>query len=140
MEKIAFHDRKPFILPPGGGRTYAMGRISSTFKADSAESAGTYSVSEWWMEPNTKGPGAHAHEDDHVYYVLDGTMSISLEGQWHDCPKGSCIIIPGGTKHDFENRSVNRSGILSFNNKAGFETHMPSIVKYFATNPPGNAL
>lgn len=116
-----------------------MGRISSTFKADSAESAGTYSVSEWWMKPNTQGPGAHAHEDDHVYYVLKGVMSIFLGGRWTDCPKGSCIIIPGGALHDFENRSAKRAGILSFNNGAGFEEQMPDIVSWFAENPPGDA-
>jgi mannose-6-phosphate isomerase-like protein (cupin superfamily) len=104
------------------------------------ETAGTYSISEWWMEPNTKGPGAHAHDEDHAYYVLEGTMSVSLDGKWTDCPKGSFILIPGGTTHDFENRSKGKAGILSFNNRAGFENQMPAIVNWFAANPPGNAL
>ncbi len=116
-----------------------MGRISSVFKADGAETGETYSVSEWWLEPNTKGPGTHSHEDDHVYYVLDGTMSVSLDGTRSHCSKGSFILIPGGTPHDFENRSQARAGILSFNNKSGFEKQMPSIVDWFKANPPGNA-
>jgi mannose-6-phosphate isomerase-like protein (cupin superfamily) len=91
------------------------------------------------MEPNTKGPGAHAHDDDHVFYVLEGTMSVFLETDWIDCPKAACIVIPGGTLHDFENRSARRAGILSFNNRAGFENNMPAIVKWFAENPPGDA-
>lgn len=132
--------RQPIILAPGEGRAYPMGRISSVFRADGAETGETYSVSEWWLEPNTKGPGTHSHEDDHVYYVLEGTMSVSIDGIWSHCSKGAFILIPGGTPHDFENRSQARAGILSFNNKSGFEKQMPSIVDWFKENPPGNAL
>jgi mannose-6-phosphate isomerase-like protein (cupin superfamily) len=132
--------RKPIILAPGEGRTYSMGRMSSVFKADGAETAKTYSVSEWWLEPNTKGPGTHSHSDDHFYYILEGTMSIFIDGVWSKCPQGSCIVIPGGTPHDFENRSKKRAGFLNFNNKAGFEKDMPAIVEWFAKSPLRNAV
>jgi putative acetyltransferase len=58
--------RKPIFLPPGGGRSYPMGRLAAIFKADNAETGGAYSVSEWWLEANTKGPDAHANDEDHV--------------------------------------------------------------------------
>ena len=132
-------DRRSYILAPGAGRSYAMGRIQSVFKADGAETANTFSASEWWLEPNTQGPGPHAHDEDHAYYVLEGIMSIAIEGKWADCPKGSFILIPGGIRHDFQNRSASRAGILSFNNRAGFEEKMPDIVDWFKENPPGDA-
>lgn len=50
-------DRKPIVLAPGAGRAYPMGRIAAVFKADEAETASRYSVSEWWLEPRTQGPG-----------------------------------------------------------------------------------
>ena len=50
------------VLRPGEGRSYPMGRISALFKADGDEPAGRYSISEWWLEPNTQGPGAHSHD------------------------------------------------------------------------------
>jgi mannose-6-phosphate isomerase-like protein (cupin superfamily) len=128
-------ERKPIILAPGQGRTYSMGRMSSVFKADGAETAETYSVSEWWLEPNTKGPGTHSHDDDHVYYILEGVMSIFVDGAWSECSKGTFILIPGGAPHDFENRSQSRAGFLNFNNQSGFEDDMPSIVNWFAENP-----
>jgi hypothetical protein len=34
-----------------------MGRISAVFKADGAETGQLYSISEWWLDPHTKGPG-----------------------------------------------------------------------------------
>jgi quercetin dioxygenase-like cupin family protein len=118
-----------------------MGRIRSTFKADGAETGHSYSISEWWLEPNTQGPPAHSHPDDHAYYVIEGTMSVSIDGEWTDLPKGGFVVIPGGAKHTFENRSrIERAGILSFNNEAGFEESMAGISEWFLANPPGDAL
>lgn len=133
--------RKPIILAPGEGRTYTMDRIQSIFKADGAETGYSYSVSEWWMEPNTKGPHLHKHVEDHVYYVLEGTMSILIHKKWNHLSRGSVVVIPGGTPHTFENRDKRRrAGILSFNNRSGFEKDMPTIVDWFAENPPGDAI
>ena len=53
--------RKAIVLGPGEGRAYPMGRISAVFKADGRETGAGYSISEWWLEPHTKGPGAHSH-------------------------------------------------------------------------------
>lgn len=131
--------RKPIFLPPGEGRSYPMGRISALFKADGAESAGAYSISEWWLEPNTKGPGAHSHPEDDVFYVLEGTMSFFIGDRWIDAPKGSFVLAPGGTTHDFENRGTVRSGALNISAPGNFEEMMPGIAEWFRENPPGNA-
>jgi mannose-6-phosphate isomerase-like protein (cupin superfamily) len=128
--------RAGIFLPPGGGRSYPMGRISAVFKADGDETQGGYSISEWWLEPHTQGPGAHSHEEDDIFYVLEGTMSILVEDRWIDAPKGSFVLAPGGLTHDFENRSSSRAGVLNFSIPGDFEKNMPMIVEYFAANPP----
>jgi len=94
--------RKPIYLPPGRGRSYPMGRISSVFKADGAETRGTFSVSEWWLEPNTKGAPAHSHDADHAWYVIEGTMSVQVGRRWTDAVKGAFLLIPGGAVHTFK--------------------------------------
>ncbi|WP_218109751.1 cupin domain-containing protein [Oligoflexus tunisiensis] len=131
--------RKGLFLLPGAGRSYPMGRISSIFKADCEETGDRYSISEWWLEPNTHGPGAHSHDEDDVFYVLEGTLSFLLGDRWIDAPKGSFLIAPGGMKHDFENRTNQRAGLLNFSIPGGFEKDMPSIVDWFRENPPGDA-
>lgn len=68
--------RKPIVLAPGAGRAYPMGRISAVFKADEGETESRYSVSEWWLEPRTQGPGAHSHPEDDLFYVIEGVMSV----------------------------------------------------------------
>ena len=130
--------RKPVVLPPGQGRAYPMGRIHAVFKADEDETASRYSVSEWWLEAYTKGPGAHTHDEDDLFYVIEGTMSILVDTEWLDAPKGSFVLIPGGVTHDFENRGGVRAGVLNFSVPGPFEPFMPAISDWFANHPPGD--
>lgn len=131
--------RTAVLLRPGEGRSYPMGRIAAVFKADGLETEGRYSISEWWLEPHTQGPGAHSHPEDDVFYVIEGTMSFLIDGKWLDAPKGSFVLVPAGAIHDFENRSEARAGALNLSIPGGFEQHMPGIVAWFAGHPPGYA-
>lgn len=131
--------REPIVLGPGEGRAYPMGRIEAIFKADGAESAGRYSISEWWLEPHTQGPGAHSHAEDDVFYVLEGTMSVLVGERWTHAAKGSFVLVPGGVTHDFENRGDVRAGVLNLSIPGVFEPHMPDIVQWFRDHPPGDA-
>ena len=131
--------RRPIVLRPGAGRSCQMGGISAVFKADGAETARQYSISEWWLEPDTEGPGAHSHPEDDAFYVLEGTMSFLIEGEWVDCPKGSFVLAPAGATHDFQNRGTSRAGVLNLSAPGGFEQNMGMIVEWFARNPPGRA-
>jgi len=69
--------RAAIFLPPGEGRSYPMGRISAVFKADGEETQGAYSISEWWLEPHTQGPGPHSHPEDDIFYVIEGRSSLN---------------------------------------------------------------
>ncbi|HWA36367.1 MAG TPA: cupin domain-containing protein [Burkholderiales bacterium] len=129
--------RAPIFLPPGEGRDYPMGRIRALFKADRDETAGLYSISEWWLEPRTKGPGAHSHAEDDVFYVIEGTMSFLLGERWVEAPAGSFVLAPGGVTHDFENRGPVRAGALNLSCPGGFEKDMPEIAAWFGEHPPG---
>lgn len=127
--------RKPIVLSADEGRAYPMGRVRAVFKADEGETAGGYSISEWWLEPNTTGPGAHSHPEDDVFFVIEGTLSLLIGDEWIDAPKGTFVLVPGGVTHDFENRSDARSGVLNFTNGV-FEPAMKGIAQWFAEHPP----
>ncbi len=132
-------DRKAIVLAPGEGRAYSMGPMSAVFKADGDETAKGYSISEWWLEPHSQGPGAHAHPEDDTFYVLEGTMSFLVDDQWLDAPKGSFVLVPGGATHDFQNRTDARAGMLNFGSPGNFEANMPAIVQWFEAHPIGPA-
>ena len=131
-------NRTPVILAPGEGRAYPMGRINAVFKADEAETESRYSISEWWLDPHTKGPGAHCHAEDDIFYVIAGTMNILVGEHWTEAAPGTFVLIPGGIIHDFENRSDARAGVLNLSIPGAFEPAMPAIMEWFAENPPQN--
>jgi mannose-6-phosphate isomerase-like protein (cupin superfamily) len=130
--------RVPLIITPDGGRSYPMGRIAARFLADEGETANAYSISEWWLEPHTMGPGAHAHDEDDVFFVIEGTMSFLVGDTWRDVQRGGFVLVPGGVTHDFENRSDARAGALNFTPSV-FEPEMAGIAAWFAEHPPGRA-
>ena len=129
------NQREPIILAAGEGREYNCGTMKAIFKADENETNEYYSISEWWLEPHSDGPGAHQHEEnDEVFYVLEGTTSILVGEQWIDAEKGSFFRIPSKTMHDFKNQTDKKTGVLNFFIPGGFERNMPSIVQWFETN------
>ena len=137
--KSAETNRAPVLLAPGQGRAWPMGRIGAVFKADGAETLGRYSISEWWLEPHTRGPGAHSHPEDDIFYVIEGTMSLLVGERWTDAPRGAFVLVPGGVVHDFENRGGERAGVLNFSVPGEFEQAMPAISDWFEQHPPADA-
>jgi mannose-6-phosphate isomerase-like protein (cupin superfamily) len=131
--------REAIFRMPDEGRNYPMGRIGALFLADGGETQSRYSISQWWLEPHTKGPGAHSHAEDDVFFVIEGTMSFLLGDRWVDAPRGAFVLAPGGTTHDFENRSDERAGVLNLSVPGGFEQEMPGIAGWFAEHPPEDA-
>jgi len=128
--------RNAVVLGPGEGRSYPMGRINAVFKADGAETGSQYSISEWWLEAHTQGPGPHSHAEDDIFYVIEGTMSVLIGETWTHAGKGAFVLVPGGTTHDFENRGDTRAGVLNFSVPGAFEDHMPGIADWFRQYPP----
>ena len=115
-----------------------MGRMTAVFKADGDETGGASSVSEWWLEARTEGPPVHDHPEDHVFYVIEGTMAVFIDGEWFDAPARTYVVIPGGTPHTFENRSEARAGFISFNTPGGFEQQAQPIADWMADHPLGD--
>ena len=124
------------ILKSGEGRVYKGGTMTAVFKAGENETADKYSISEWWLEPHTEGPGAHQHEsNDEVFCGIEGTTSILVGDKWMDGEKGTFLRIHQKTIHDFTNRTNEKCGVLNFFIPGGFERNMPSIVKWFEDKP-----
>jgi mannose-6-phosphate isomerase-like protein (cupin superfamily) len=131
--------RTPVVLGPGAGRTYDLGRGQAVFKADGDETDCRYSISEWWLEPHTAGPGAHQHPEDDVFYVVEGTITMVVGDRRFDAAKGSFVLVPGGTLHDFENRTDARAGFLNVSSPGEFEPEMPGIAEWFRTRSETDA-
>ncbi len=127
--------RTPVVCLPGQGRTYRLPTMLATFQADEAESGDAYSVSEWRLEPNSEGPGAHSHEaNDEIFRIVEGTMSVLVGDRWVEAPAGSVIVVPAGVTHDFANRTDKHATLFNVFIPGGFEKNMPAIVKWYEEN------
>ena len=114
------------LLPGGANARGVQGGLRQTDDR--------WCVLEWWLESGDSGPGPHSHEDNvEIFYVIEGTMSFLVDEEWLDAPCGSFLRIPAGVTHDFENRTGSRAGALYVFLPGGFESTMPAIVDWFAT-------
>ena len=127
---------EPILLGPDEGRSYALGAMRAVFKADEEETGCGYSISEWWLEPHSAGPGAHSHGDnDDLFYVIEGVMTFLIGDKWEQVQKGGFVRAPRGVAHDFRNDTDARAGFLNIYVPGGFERDMPAIVDWFARQP-----
>jgi mannose-6-phosphate isomerase-like protein (cupin superfamily) len=107
--------------------------MRAVFKADGAETAGRYSVSEWTVAPHSPGSGPHSHEEsDEIFLITDGTMAVRVGDDWVDAPCGTFLRIPAGVIHDFENRTDHPATLFNVFTPGEFEHLMPSIVSWFS--------
>ena len=49
-------------------------------------------ISGWWLEPHTKGPGAHTDPEDDVFYLIEWAMSVLAGDRWTDVPRQRALI------------------------------------------------
>lgn len=129
------NERTPIILGPEEGRVYPCGPMKAVFKADGVGTGNRYSISEWWIDPHSDGPGAHSHEaNDEIFLVLAGRPSVLVGDTWHEVGPGTMLRIPAGVTHDFANRTGERAGLFNVFIPGGFEDNMPAIVEWFRTH------
>jgi mannose-6-phosphate isomerase-like protein (cupin superfamily) len=132
---MAKEPRLPVMRMPGEGREYRMPAMRAVFQADGEETGDAYSVSEWWLEPKSDGPGAHLHEaNDEIFRIIEGTMSVLVGDRWIDALAGSTIIVPAGVTHDFANRTDAPAALFNVFIPGGFEKNMPEILKWYEEN------
>ena len=123
------NDDEPIILAPGAGRAYSIGPMRGVFKADGAETGDRYCVSEWSLEPEGAGPGAHSHENNvELFLVTEGTMTFLVGDEWIDAPAGTFLRVPAGMTHDFANHSGARATAFNVFIPGGFEAAFARVV------------
>jgi len=113
---------QPYSLAPGGGRivpTPAGGQVA--FKVRGKDSSGTVSVPEFEV-PAGAGPRPHVHEEaEECIYVLHGELRIQLGDETHNARAGTCIFIPRGTPHHFQNVGQDPASLLAVYTPGGIE-------------------
>ncbi|MFD5259049.1 cupin domain-containing protein [Streptomyces bobili] len=65
------------------------------------------------VAPGGSGPGAHIHEFDQYYVVLEGTLQVEVALERHSAPAGSVVLLPAGVPHRQWNEGPEREAHLA---------------------------
>ena len=77
-----------------------------TVRRAAAETGGEYSEMELSLPPGHVPPPPHIHPQQvEEYEVLEGSLDVTVDGQWRTLRSGESASVPRGALHTFRNRS-----------------------------------
>jgi mannose-6-phosphate isomerase-like protein (cupin superfamily) len=113
------------VLGPGEGVLYQARGSMMFFKALAEHDSGDFSLMERTLPAGGRRPPAHRHTNcSEAYFVLDGTVSVNVEGADLSLGPESFLLVPRGTAHTFGNSSAAVARLLVI--------HAPAMDAYFA--------
>jgi quercetin dioxygenase-like cupin family protein len=101
--------------PPDGGRPLSDAVIATLSEHEPIDVGGALFVADTTVAPGFGGPSP-ARDGERVYallYVLDGTLSLRVDGDEIDAPPGTFACVPPGRDHAIENRGDSPARLLS---------------------------
>jgi len=112
------------IVPPGEGHLLTARGSVMAFKAVAAQTGGDFSLMERTVPAGGRTPPAHRHINcSEAFFVLDGTITFSLDGEQLDGGPGDFLLVPRGAAHTFGNNSPSPARLLVL--------HAPAMDAYF---------
>ena len=114
------------VVGPGvGERRYTARGSVMFFKALAEQDGGDLSVMERTLPPGGRRPPAHRHVNcSEAYFVLDGQVSVIVEGEELVLGPEDFVLVPRGTGHTFGNAGADEARLLVI--------HAPAMDAYFA--------
>ena len=91
---------KSIAVEPGEGEAWWFLGTLATIKIGGEQSGGRLAIFESLL-PREAAPPLHTHPQDETFYVLEGEMTVWLNGVPKHCSAGSTVFFPGGAPHTF---------------------------------------
>ncbi len=133
--------RNPIINIPPQGRTIAVVGDVYRFLATGEDTNGKYALWEAIVPPGG-GPPPHVHSrEEEGFYILEGEITFTLNGEQVVAMAGTFANMPVGTPHSFKNESGKTARMLISVAPAGlekmfFEFGVPLAEETTAALPP----
>lgn len=113
------------VLHAGQGRSFWVVGDLYTFLATGEDTNGAYALIHALVPPGG-GPPPHIHSrEDEAFFVLEGQLTIQVDGRTITATPGAWVTLPKGTLHAFKNTAPTAAKMLILVNPSGLE-------KYFA--------
>ena len=116
------------VRRPGEGDELAAGPSRARFTAEVSDGDGTFSLTETTLAPGFPGPLPHRHRAMvDSFYVLEGTLTVTVEGEAHDLGPGSYALVPPGVAHTFGNPGSETVRMLNIQAPGGLEQYLKEL-------------
>jgi len=113
----------PIVAQPGEGEALWFLGVLATIKASAETTGGAVAVIEH-LAPRGTGSPLHVHSrEDEWFYVIDGELTIWVDGETIVAPAGGFVFGPKGIPHTFI-VSSEQARFLLVTEPAGFEQFM----------------
>jgi mannose-6-phosphate isomerase-like protein (cupin superfamily) len=118
----------PVILQPGEGERIAAGASTVIMKATAETTSGAFSISEATVPASMNGPPPHTHRyTTDTFYVLEGTLHMTVGDSEIDASAGSYILVPPGVVHTFANINDEPVRFLNISAPGGLEKYLRDL-------------
>jgi len=92
-----------------------------TVKAAAEDTDGALGLIEAVIAPGS-GPPAHLHRnEDELFYLVDGRLEVTVDGETEELARGSLVLIRRGMPHSFRNPGDCATTLLLLFVPGGFE-------------------
>lgn len=121
-------DSRTLRVPAGEGeKLWVLGDLYE-FKAGGDDTGEAFALFETTATPGLPGPPMHVHHrEDESFYVLEGEMEVTVNGETAMAVAGTFFHIPRGTPHTFKNAGEVPARFLGLVAPAGLERFFGEI-------------
>jgi len=110
-------------------RVYSLVLDTYIVIAGAEETMGQFSMFEAVIPPGG-GPPPHRHLwEDEAFYVLEGSVAFTIEGQLEEALPGSFFRLPRGKLHSFKNNGTSPARLMFITIPGGFEKFLEDCAK-----------
>lgn len=116
------------VRKPGDG-THFMFWSGEEFiwKVTGSDTDGVLDMGELVVEPGIAVPEHIHHRNDETFYILEGRLSLAVEGDVHDLEPGSFVFVPRGVRHMWRNVEAERARILLTFTPGGMDGYFAEV-------------
>jgi quercetin dioxygenase-like cupin family protein len=109
-----------------GTSVWFMGSLI-TIKATAATTQGSFSLVEQLAPPGPAAPWHVHHEDDELFYIIEGEITGKVGDQTIEATAGSTIYLPHGIPHSYRINGSEPARLLVTTFKPGFEQYFAEV-------------
>lgn len=126
-----------YATGPGEGEVLAAGPSHNRVRVPGDATGGRLSVIEMRIDGGWGGPPPHVHDEvEHVWFVLDGEVELTIGDRVERYGEGSCVFVPAGVPHTFSTSTGGAVRILEIDSPRPLDGYFRDLAAAFPAGRP----